>query len=560
MSSATILKRPALLWRLFFIFYIIARHGIDRVMFLTPGFTSLRFLSWFNPWNWLRPKTQSPAQSVRLALQDLGPIFVKFGQILSTRPDLLPEDFISELQKLQDQVPPFSSAQVIQILQNAYGRPLAEVFKEFAITPLASASIAQVHEAVLPDGRRVVVKVRRPQIEKIIHRDIGLLHLIARLTERFWSHGKRLRAVELVKEFESSIIDELDFMREAANASQLRRNFRHSASLYIPEIFWDYCFVNVIVMEQVEGIPISNKIALTAAGVDLKKLAQCGVDIFFTQVFRDGFFHADMHPGNIFVAKHHPESPQYIAVDFGIVGSLSPGDQHYLAENMVAFFKRDYRRVAQLHVESGWVPPNTRVEAFEAAIRSVCEPVFEKPLRDISFAQLLLRLFQTASRFKMEVQPQLFLLQKTLLNVEGLGRELYPELDLWATGKPFLERFIKRRYSPRRILSQLSQQAPGMVMDVMSLPSLWRNLLEQQKKTNAVAAWQARNPVLTPKRSRRGYFFCGVGWALLAVAACGYVFLPQPMAGSTNWSVVTGGIGLIALLAGVCSKSRQPFG
>lgn len=512
------------LLRLFYINYVIARYGLDRIVLSAPMFSPVRFLSYFNPWNWFnKNKQKTRGESIRVILEELGPIFIKFGQILSTRYDLLPEDIIAELEKLQDQVPPFPAVEVQQILQQVYGARFNEIFAEFSTIPLASASIAQVHAAVLHNGKKVVVKIRRPQIEKTIQRDIGLLYMAAGFAEHFWSHGRRLRPKELVAEFERTIIDELDFMREAANASQLRRNFQHTTMLYVPEIFWDYTTVNVLVMEQISGIRISNVEALHALNVNMKKLAEHGVEIFFTQVFRDNFFHADMHPGNVFVEASHPQDPQYIAIDFGIMGSLSPDDQHYLAENLLAFFKRDYRRVAVLHVESGWVPPNTRVEEFEAAIRTVCEPIFEKPLREISFGQLLLRLFQTASRFKMEVQPQLFLLQKTLLNIEALGSRLYPDLDLWATGKPFLERWIKRRYSVRATMKNIAYQLPRITDSLIALPGLCESYLQHQHKLQAMEVWQSRGPTTgymkKQPKGRLKYFLLGVVCTVI-VAVC----------------------------------------
>jgi ubiquinone biosynthesis protein len=417
----------------------------------THLFRPVRFLLYLAPWNWFRRYPDPPGVRIRRALEDLGPIFVKFGQILSTRKDLLPDDIASELTRLQDRVPPFPGALARQVVERAYGCPLEQVFQRFEETPLASASIAQVHTATLMDGTDVVVKVVRPGIEKVIRRDVSLLLYIAELAERYWREGRRLRPCEVVAEFQKTLYDELDLLREAANASQLRRNFSTSMLLYVPEVYWPHCQRNVMVMERIYGTPIGNIEELRRQGVDFKQLAERGVEIFFTQVFRDNFFHADMHPGNIFVGADH----RYIAVDFGIMGTLSPVDQHYLAENFLAFFHRDYRRVAELHVESEWVPAGTRVDEFEAAIRTVCEPIFERPLKDISFGHLLLRLFQTARRFNMEVQPQLVLLQKTLLNIEGLGRQLYPELDLWQTAKPFLERWMSEQVGPGRGAARL---------------------------------------------------------------------------------------------------------
>lgn len=477
------MKKTGQFFRLLYINYVMAKRRIDRVVLSAPFFARLRFLSFLNPWYWYGDKNQTAGQSIRLALEDLGPIFIKFGQMLSTRQDLLPEDVIAELSKLQDKVPPFSSDAAQKIVEQALKQPVSTLFAAFSYEPMASASIAQVHAATLHDGRHVVVKIRRPRIAKIIRRDLGLMYFVAGCAERFWSHGRRLRLRDLVREFEHTIMDELDFLHEAANASQLRRNFEDSPLLYVPQVHWDYTTHDVFVMERIFGVPISDMQTLETAQVDLQKLSENGVEIFFTQVFRDSFFHADMHPGNIFISIEDPAYPRYMAVDFGIMGALSPQDQHYLAENLLAFFKRDYRRVAILHVESGWVPVGTRVEEFESAIRSVCEPVFEKPLRDISFAQLLLRLFQTAGRFNMEIQPQLFLLQKTLLNIEGLGRRLYPDLDLWVTAQPFLERWMRRRYSPRTLLKKWFRQAPHVADSMMRLPALWQTVLEQQKQT-----------------------------------------------------------------------------
>jgi len=503
------MKKPGQLLRLFYIHYIIAKHGVDQVIFSAPWFSSFRFLSWLNPWNWIRRKTKTPGEALRLTLEELGPIFVKFGQALSTRQDLLPDDVIAELEKLQDQVPPFSSKKALQIVEQTLGKPIAELFSEFSMTPFASASIAQVHSARLLDSREVVVKIRRPDIEKIIQRDIGLLYFAARLAEHIWSHGKRLRLCALVREFEYTILNELDFLHEASSASQLRRNFQGSALLYVPEVYWPYTTNRVFVMERIFGLQISDMAGLQAAGANLKKLAENGVEIFFKQVFEHSFFHADMHPGNIFVSIEDPENPRYIAIDFGIMGSLSPKDQHYLAENLLAFFKRDYRRVAILHVESGWVSQDTRIEEFEFAIRGVCEPIFEKPLRDISFAQLLLRLFQTAGRFHMEIQPQLFLLQKTLLHIEALGRRLYPELDLWVTAKPFLERWIRRRYSPRILFKKWFRQAPYMTDKLFALPALFHEVLEEKKQLYSLQH-QMRMSEKKNNKSPIYYFLFGV--------------------------------------------------
>jgi ubiquinone biosynthesis protein len=399
---------------------------------------------------------QPRAERLRLALETLGPIFVKFGQMLSTRRDLLPPDIADELARLQDQVPPFPAEQAAAILARVYGRPAQEVFAEFSREPVASASVTQVHLATLHDGTEVAVKILRPGIATVIANDLALLDAGASLVELLWSDGRRLKPHEVISEFARHLEDELDLMREAAHANQLRRNFENSPLLLVPEVHWDYCASEVMVMQRMHGIPVSQVDALRAQGVDIPRLARAGVEIFFTQVFRDGFFHADMHPGNIFVS---PQG-QYIALDFGIMGTLNEADQNYLAQNFLAFFRRDYRRVAEAHIESGWAPPDTRIDEFEAAIRTVCEPIFDKPLKEISFGKVLLRLFQTSRRFNIEVQPQLVMLQKTLLNIEGLGRDLDPDLDLWDTAKPYLERWMSERIGWRGLVRQLRREAP----------------------------------------------------------------------------------------------------
>jgi ubiquinone biosynthesis protein len=419
------------LLRLIAIAQVLTRHGFEQIVVNLRLLGPYRFLLLLRPGRKRRRESAPAGARLRAALEDLGPIFVKFGQTLSTRPDLLPQDIAVELTRLQDRVPPFPGSQARAILEKAYRQPLDQVFASFDETPLASASISQVHAATLHDGRRVVVKVLRPGIEKIIYSDVRVLQTLATLANRYWPEARRLRPVEVVAEYRKTIIHELDLMREAGNAAQLRRNFEHNDQLYVPEVHFEYCRSNVMVMERISGIPVNDIDALRAVDTNLEQLARYGVEIFFTQVFKHNFFHADMHPGNIFVDASDPANPTYIAVDFGIVGTLTTEDQHYLAANLLAFFKRDYRRVAQLHVESGWVPAGTRVDELETAVRTVCEPVFNKPLREISFGMFLLRLFQTARQFDMHIQPQLVLLQKTLLNIEGLGRQLYPDLDLW---------------------------------------------------------------------------------------------------------------------------------
>jgi ubiquinone biosynthesis protein len=463
---------PGQFFRLLRINWLLMKHGLDDIIFATHLFRPVRYFVYIFPWNWFRRKRKPRAVRVREVLEDLGPIFIKFGQMLSTRRDLLADDIAEELVRLQDNVPPFPGKQARQIIEKSFAKTVGELFETFDEQPLASASIAQVHAAVLNTGEDVIVKVLRPDVLPIIKRDISLLYIIAELAAKYSSQLRRLRPVEVVAEYEKTILDELDLMREAANASQLRRNFEGSSDLYVPEIYWDYVRKNVLVMERIYGTPIRDTQALQEQGTDMKRLAAMGVEIFFTQVFSHNFFHADMHPGNIFVDTTDPKKPKYIAVDFGIMGTLSQTDKRYLAENFLAFFQRDYYKVAKLHVESGWVPSHTRVDEFESAIRSVCEPIFEKPLKEISFGQLLLRLFQTARRFNMEVQPQLVLLQKTLLNIEGLGRQLYPDLDLWKTAKPFLERWMEEQVGVKAMLRNVKEDMPYLLEKLPEMPSL----------------------------------------------------------------------------------------
>jgi ubiquinone biosynthesis protein len=510
--------RPGQALRLIFISWTLMRHGLDDLILATHLFRPLRFLRWFMWWRLLHNKEVGRGERIRRTLEDLGPIFVKFGQILSTRRDLLPDDLAEELARLQDRVPPFPGREAVAIIEKAYGQPLSAVFAEFDEVPLASASIAQVHTATLLDGTRVVVKVVRPNIEPVIRRDLGLLYIIADKLQRYWSEGRRLRPLAVVAEFEKTLLDELDLMREAASATQIRRNFSGSEQLYVPEVYWPHCRKRVMVMERIHGIPIANLEAVRAAGVDMKLLAERGVEIFFTQVFRHNFFHADMHPGNIFVEP----GGRYIAVDFGIVGSLSGEDQRYLAENLLAFFKRDYNRVAVLHVESGWVPRTTRVDEFEAAIRTVCEPIFERPFAEISFGHLLLRLFQTARRFNMEVQPQLVLLQKTLLNIEGLGRQIDPQLNLWSTAKPFLERWMSEQLGGRAFVNRLKAQVPQWGEKLPELPSLIFDVLHQAKHGALEFKGQREGLAQIQQEIRRANqrtFFAIIGSALLISAA-----------------------------------------
>ena len=515
------IPRPRLLLRLAQINLVLLRHGLDEVLFATRWFRPFRFLRLFMPWAWFQRRQQPRGERIRLALEDLGPIFVKFGQIISTRRDLLPPDIAAELARLQDRVPPFPGEQARGIVVAEYQQPLDAWFAHFDVEPLASASIAQVHPARLHDGRDVVVKVVRPGIERAIARDLRVLYLFARLAQRYWSEGYRLRPVEVVREFDTTLHDELDLMREAANASQLKRNFQDSPLLYVPEVYWPGTRQRVMVMERIHGLQISDIEGLKSAGVDMKALAERGTEIFFTQVFRDSFFHADMHPGNIFVDVSDPADPRYVAVDFGIMGSLSPVDHRYLADNFLAFFNRDYRRVAELHVESGWVPPDTRVDEFEAAMRTVCEPIFERPLGEISLGALLMRLFQTGRRFNMEIQPQLVLLQKTLLAIEGLGRQLYPELDLWDTGKPYLERWVREQFGAQAVIKHLRRELPHLAETLPALPRRVDEALgEVTRGREQLSRQQDQLTALREEvrqNGRRG-FATGVGGALVVSA------------------------------------------
>jgi ubiquinone biosynthesis protein len=542
-------RRLESLARLARIAHVFVKHGLDEFIVALHLFRPYRWLWRAAPWHWW-PRRPRPPRAVRLreALEELGPIFVKFGQMLSTRPDLLPEDIAEELAKLQDRVPPFAGEQAVAIVERALGGPLEQYFADFERDPVASASVAQVHLARLHDGTEVAVKVLRPGIESLIERDLELLYALARLAVRYVPAARRLRPVEVVGEFDRTIHDELDLRREAANASRLRANFEGSDLLYVPRVFWDLTRREVMVMERIHGIPISNVEALKRAGVDLKRLAHNGVEIFFTQAFRDGFFHADMHPGNIFVS---PEG-QYRAVDFGIMGSLSERDKLYLAENFLAFFNRDYRAVSEAHLRAGWVPPGTRVEEFEAAIRTVCEPIFAKPLKDISFGRFLLQLFQTARRFDMEIQPQLVLLQKTLFNIEGLGRRLYPELDLWVTAKPFLEKWMREHMGPRALLRALRREWPKWWRDLPKVPALVHDVLARAERGELVLEWRSRELESLRRelraRERRGYLTtAGVGLLVAAafVLRADLDTFAGPIAPAVGWVALVAGFWLL---------------
>ncbi|NCF73780.1 MAG: ubiquinone biosynthesis regulatory protein kinase UbiB [Gammaproteobacteria bacterium] len=456
---------------------VLVKYGLDDVIKETHLLRPLRFLFYLMPRR--RDRSAPLGERIRLALEELGPIFVKFGQAISTRRDLIPADIADELAKLQDAVPPFPVEQAVAIIEGAYGESVDTVFDRFDQEPLAAASIAQVHTAKLKAGHEVIVKILRPGVQEQIESDLAVLKLLAGLADRYWEHGKRLRPLELVDEYEHTILDELDLMREAGNAAQLKRNFQGSNMLYVPDVFWDYCRPEVLVQERIYGTPISDMDALQEAGTNIQVLAENGVEIFFTQVFRHNFFHADMHPGNIFVIMTDPARPKYAAVDFGIVGTLSPEDQRYLAENFLAFFDRDYQRIAKLHLDSGWVPAGTRVDQLETAIRTVCEPIFNKPLSEISFAQMLMRLFRVAQRFDVEIQPQMILLHKTLFNIEGLGRQLYPQLDLWKTAHPVLKRWMDEQVGGRAVLKDLRQNLPQFRDAMRELPGIIQQLGEQ---------------------------------------------------------------------------------
>jgi ubiquinone biosynthesis protein len=521
--------RARVVARLFKIQRALVRHGLDDFIRATHLYRPFRFLFYLSPWTWFqRSAGINRGERLRLALEELGPIFVKFGQALSTRPDMIPADIAQELAKLQDRVPPFGSEVAVAAIQEALGAGIADIFASFETVPLAAASIAQVHAARLKTGEEVVVKILRPGMHDAINLDLEVLDALAALANEYWVEARRLRPIELVREYRKTILDELDLMREAANAAQLKRNFAGSKLLYVPTVYWDYCRINVMVMERIHGVIVSRIDELRARGTNIARLAENGVEIFFTQVFRHNFFHADMHPGNIFVQIDDPENPRYAAVDFGIVGTLQPRDQHYLAENFLAFFDRDYARVAALHVESGWVPAGTRVDELESAVRTVCEPIFNKPLKEISFAQVLLRLFETARRFDMQIQPQLILLQKTLLNIEGLGRELYPALDLWKTARPILRSWMRERMSRRAVLRKMRTQLPDTIEALKQVPQLFQTAVREavdgrQRIRENAGMIQLREDLRRAHGRRDSVIAAGVLWLSgliwLAVAA-----------------------------------------
>ncbi len=521
------------LLRLFKIIFVFSRYRLDSLIpeERLPWFLVL--LLRLNPMRLLPVGKKSRGERLRLALEELGPIFIKFGQMLSTRRDLLPDDVADELKKLQDQVPPFASSVAVKEIEASLGQSVDELFKTFEREPMASASMAQVHAAQMNTGEQVVVKVIRPGIRRILKKDIKLLYTLAYSLNYWVPEARRLHPVAIVKDYESTLFDELDLQKEAANTSQLRRNFEGSPALYVPQVYWELTRKNVMVQERIYGIPVAEVDTLVANGTDMKKLAERGVEVFFTQVFRDNFFHADMHPGNIFISDKHPHDPQYIGIDCGIVGSLSEEDQHYLARNLLAFFRQDYYEVARLHIESGWVGEGTRVNEFATAIRAVCEPIFEKPLKEISFGQVLLGLFQTARRFNMEVQPQLVLLQKTLLNIEGLGRQLYPDLDLWSTAKPYLENWMKERMGPKGVWKNIRTQFPDWMEQAPELPNMIYGALDQVRKTEERQLRQEAllQELVDSSKTRSRKKSSSLGWLLLIsgvfVASDGLPWLQQ---------------------------------
>lgn len=522
------------LFRIFTIISILLKFGLDELIprQLYPWY--LRALRYCLFWLSNQYPDQTKGERLRLALESLGPVFIKFGQMLSTRRDLLPHEIAEELVYLQDKVTPFEGDVAKQLIEAALKIDnVAELFDDFDIKPLASASIAQVHTATLKSNQQsVVIKVIRPDIEKTIHADIELMRIMAWLVFKTLPDGKRLRPVEVVEEYRKTIMDELDLLREAANGARLRNNFLHSEELYVPEIYQDYCRKNVLVMERINGIPVANVDELTAKGTDVKLLAERGVRVFFTQVFRDSFFHADMHPGNIFVAPQHLDSPQYICIDFGIVGTLNREDKRYLAENFVAFFNSDYRKVAELHVDSGWVPAHTNIDDFEMAIRSVCEPIFHKPLAEISFGQVLVQLFNTARRFDMVVQPQLVLLQKTLLYVEGLGRQLYPQLDLWQTAKPFLENWMKEQVGVGAMFDKVKNNLPYWSEKLPEIPELIFDSLKQIKRLPDKQQYWHEAQLFQQRENTKSIIYAIAGATFLVIAAM-FPFYQLPL-----WSIL----------------------
>jgi len=514
--------------RLITIQRILVGYRLDELLDKVPVLKSFKYFFILLPRK--ISKNSSLGERIRRALEELGPIFVKFGQVVSTRRDLLPEEIANELAKLQDQVTPFSKSQALEILNTAYDKSIDQIFKKIDDEPLAAASIAQVHSAKLSDGKDVIIKILRPNIQVQIEKDISALYIIARSLENFWSESEQVKPTEIVKEYEKTIINELNLKREAANAARLKKNFSKSEMLYVPEIYWDYCRTNILVQERIYGTPIRDIDTLKKQKTNIKALAENGVEIFFTQVFRHNFFHADMHPGNIFVQIEDPDSPKYAAVDFGIIGTLTKDDQYYLAENFLAFFEGDYNKIAQLHIDSGWVPSETRVDEFEIAIRTVCEPIFNKPLSDISFANVLISLFNTARQFNMEVQPQLILLQKTLFNIEGLGRQLYPELDLWKTAYPVLKEWMNEQIGFKSVASDFRKNLPLFRQTARDFPKIIKRFSSQAEIEN-----ENRQNIAELKkqfiRQKEQFFFLGVGATLFISGILIALFSPNTSIG-----------------------------
>ncbi|MBG61916.1 MAG: ubiquinone biosynthesis regulatory protein kinase UbiB [Woeseiaceae bacterium] len=516
--------------RLITIQRILVGYRLDELLDKVPVLKSFKYFFILLPRK--ISKDSSLGERIRKALEELGPIFVKFGQVVSTRRDLLPEEIANELAKLQDQVTPFSKSQALEILDTAYDKSIDQIFKKIDDEPLAAASIAQVHSAKLSDGKDVIIKILRPNIQTQIVKDISALYIIARSLENFWSESEQVKPTEIVKEYEKTIINELDLKREAANAARLKKNFSKSEMLYVPEIYWDYCRTNILVQERIYGTPIRDIDTLKKQKTNIKALAENGVEIFFTQVFRHNFFHADMHPGNIFVQIEDPDFPKYAAVDFGIIGTLTKDDQYYLAENFLAFFEGDYNKIAQLHIDSGWVPSETRVDEFEIAIRTVCEPIFNKPLSDISFANVLISLFNTARQFNMEVQPQLILLQKTLFNIEGLGRQLYPELDLWKTAYPVLKVWMNEQIGFKSVASDFKKNLPLFRQTARDFPKIIKRFSSQAEIEN-----KNRQNIAELKkqfiRQKEQFFFLAIGATLFMSGILVTLFSPNTTIGIT---------------------------
>ena len=537
--------------RLLHIQHVLIRHGLDSWVVSMHLWRPLRWLFRLHPSTWFRALSGSQGDRLRNVLEDLGPVFIKLGQLLSTRRDLLPDDITDGLARLQDQVQPFASSQARKIIEASLGKSIEEVFASFENTALASASIAQVHAATLLDGREVVVKVVRPDIRPRIRRDLALARRLAVLAERWSPEARRFHPIELVEDYERVILDELDMQREAASMSQVRRNFEGDARLHVPEVLWQYSSERVLVMERIHGVPIGQVQRLKDLGCNMQLLAERGVEIFFTQVFRDNFFHADMHPGNIFVDVNDPQRPRYVAVDFGIMGSLTDADQLYLAQNLLAFFNRDYRKVARLHLESGWVPADARLDELEAAFRGVSEPIFERPFGEISFATLLLKLFRTGRRFGMEVQPQLVLLQKTLLYVEGLGKQLYPDLDLWTTAKPFLEGWLKERLGWRALRKNLREEGVRLVEQLPAIPGLLHDVLRKARRGELALEWKSKELERTRRelqRLRRTTWSSVIGGVLVLAGVVSAGLNIDPGLPGGMWTFAGGLSGVGALL------------